>query len=178
MLPNPLHPAVVHFPIVLAAFFPLVVGVIFYLVFRDNARIKLWRVALVYALLMAVSARVAVSTGETQEDVVEEIVDHDVIEGHEERAETLAITSIVTLLVASLGLAAGKPGMIGRTLAVVGAIVLSFQAITVGKTGGELVYVHGAASAYVDSGAMSVDGPERGEGAEDHDDDDDDDDDD
>ncbi len=161
MLPDPLHPAVVHFPIVLAAFFPIVAGAIFWLVFRDRAKTALWRVVLLYAAVMLVSARVAVNTGESQEDVVEEVVDHDFIHDHEESAEALALTAAIAFLAVALGLLGGKAGLVARSLSVVVSVVMVVQALNVGKTGGELVYVHGAAAAYVgDSAAVEPHGPE------------------
>jgi hypothetical protein len=45
---------------------------------------------------------------------------------------------------------AGRPGAIGRLLHVAFSLFLLATAISAGRLGGELVYVHGAASAYVE----------------------------
>jgi uncharacterized membrane protein len=177
MLPDPLHPAVVHFPVVLAFFFPIVLGIVIFFQVKRGVGRKLWLVTLIYALLLGVSARVAVSTGEDQEEVVEEVVSEDAIEDHEERAELFALISLITVLVAAAGLLDGKLGTASRGLTVLASLFLFVQAIRVGKTGGELVYVHGAASAYVEQGsAMGADGDSalREGSVEDEDDDDDD----
>lgn len=172
MLPDPLHPAVVHFPIVLAVFFPVVAGVVTYLSLRKGHSRGMWIGVTVYALVLGGSGRVAISTGEDQEDAVEEIVGEDPVEQHEERAELFGVISLLSIVIAAAGLMGGKPGMAGRVGTLLVSLFLAIQVLWVGKTGGELVYEHGAAGAYVDAGVPGAPGTLPAAEREEHDDDD------
>jgi uncharacterized membrane protein len=148
-LPEPLHPAVVHFPIVLALLFPIfALGAI--RAIRCGARPhRAWLMPLAFAVAVAGSAWVAVRTGEAEEDRVERIVGETVLHQHEESAERFLVLAGVLALVTAVGLAGGTLGSAGRLLSTLGAVGLAFAAVQVGARGGELVYRHGAASAYV-----------------------------
>ena len=74
------------------------------------------------------------------------------IHGHEEAAERFLVLSGVLLLVAAVGLAPRTVGHAARLLAAVGAVGLLAAGVQVGHSGGELVYRHGAASAYANGG--------------------------
>ena len=74
------------------------------------------------------------------------------IHGHEEAAERFLVLSGVLLLVAAVGLAPRTVGHAARLLAAVGAVGLLAAGVQVGHSGGELVYRHGAASAYANDG--------------------------
>jgi hypothetical protein len=60
------------------------------------------------------------------------------------------------LLLAASGLLKGKPGRAARGAATVGALLLLAAGYRVGHTGGNLVYEHGAASAYVATSPAQV----------------------
>ncbi|HEX5633611.1 MAG TPA: DUF2231 domain-containing protein [Gemmatimonadales bacterium] len=155
MLPDPLHPAVVHFPVALAFVAPLLALLGAVLVAKGVKPLHGWSPVVLVTLLLVAGAVVAVETGEDQEERVEAIVPEDALELHEERAELLRNVAVVALLLAGVGLLDGRKGWVGRGLAVVtlvGALVVAWRA---GETGGELVYRHGAASAYVDPGGPS-----------------------
>jgi hypothetical protein len=114
-----------------------------------------WLPVVLVTLLLAAGAIVAVETGEDQEERVESIVPEEALELHEERAELLRNVAVLALLLALVGLLDGRRGWVGRGLAagvLVGAIVVGWMA---GETGGELVYRHGAANAYIDAGGPS-----------------------
>lgn len=149
MLPNPLHPAVVHFPIVLAFLLPLfAIGAL--VAIRKGARpLRAWSLPLAVGAALTLSSWVAVETGEQQDERVERVVPEQPLETHEERAELFLTLSGVLLLVSATGLVRGVVGRAGRITATVGAIALVVAAAQVGHSGGELVYRHGAASAYV-----------------------------
>ena len=98
--------------------------------------------------LLVVSARVAIQTGESQEDAVEEVVTHEVIHEHEEAGESLFLVSTIVLAISALGFAGGRIGNAARPLMLAGAIAIVVAALRVGESGGALVYEHGAASAY------------------------------
>jgi len=149
VLPNPLHPAVVHFPIVLAVLLPLfAIGAL--VAIRKGARpLRAWSLPLAVGAALTLSSWVAVETGEDQDERVERVVAEQPLETHEERAEMFLTLSGVLLLVSATGLLRGVVGRAGRITATVGAVALVVAAAQVGHSGGELVYRHGAASAYV-----------------------------
>lgn len=158
-MPYPLHPAVVHFPIVLAVLLPFVAGVGLYVTLRSGARRALWAPVVAFSLLLAASAWLAVETGGDQEEAVEGVVSESVIHGHEEAAEGLLAGSAVLAVVILSGLAPGVLGKGARYAAVPVALVVLALAFRVGKSGGELVYTHGAAAAYVQGGGTASAGP-------------------
>lgn len=155
MLPDPLHPAVVHFPVALAFVAPLLALLGAVLVAKGVKPLHGWSPVVLVTLLLAAGAFVAVETGEDQEERVEAILPEDALELHEERAELLRNVAVVALLLTGAGLLDGRKGWVGRGLAagaLVGALVVAWMT---GETGGELVYRHGAANAYVDPGGPS-----------------------
>ncbi len=167
MLPHPLHPAVVHFPLVLSVLFPFVAAAALIVSRRPGAGRGAWIGLTVMALLLVGSAWVAIETGQQQEDVVERVVSESLIHGHEEAAEGLLLGSAILTAVVLLGLVRGKVGQGARWLSVLGGLVVLGLAVRVGDLGGKLVYEHGAASVYVasaDSGAIRA--PGRSEGGE------------
>jgi hypothetical protein len=103
------------------------------------------------------STWVAVQTGESQEDVVEKVVADAPLDTHEEAAETFITAAAIMLVVMAGGLAPGRIGKSVRAVATVGTVGLVVGAAWVGHTGGQLVYQHGAASAYARPAAQSGD---------------------
>jgi hypothetical protein len=79
---------------------------------------------------------------------------------------------VVALVVAAAGLLPGPAGGIGRGAAVLVTLAVLAAGVPVGRSGGELVYRHGAANAYVLAGGTG--GTGGGQRWEEHDDDDDD----
>jgi len=146
----PLHPLVVHFPIVLAVLLPISAGVALWAVRKGATPRKAWAVPVAVAAALTLSAWVATQTGQAQEDRVEDVVPRSALHGHEESAERLLVLSGVLLLVAAGGLARGNVGRAARYVAAVGTLGLVAAAVQVGHSGGALVYRHNAASAYED----------------------------
>jgi uncharacterized membrane protein len=162
MIPDPLHPAVVHFPIVLAVLFPLFVGGAFWSMRRGTGARRAWILPTLVAAALAGSAWLSVETGESQGDRVERIVGERAMESHEELAETFLTMAAIVAGVAAAGLAAGFVGRAARALTVVGSLALVGVVIPVGHTGGQLVYRHGAASAYTSAGGSTQAAATRG----------------
>lgn len=159
-LPEPLHPAVIHLPLVLAALAPLVVGALLVVVVRRPALGRLWWAVIAVHALLAVSAWAAAESGEREEERVEKVVAERHIEAHEEAAEVLIGAAFASLLLAAGGLLPGRIGASARFLTLAGALLTAGLAVRVGHSGGELVYRHGAAAAYVDAEADGArDGP-------------------
>lgn len=148
MLPQPLHPAIVHFPIVFAFLLPLVAAGALWTIRRGARATRAWSVPLALSAGLALSSWVAVQTGEAQEDRVEPVVAESAFESHEEAAEVFLAASAVLVLIAAAGLAPGFIGRSARVASTVGAVALLVGAARVGHSGGQLVYQHGAATAY------------------------------
>ena len=66
MLLDPLHPAVVHFPVVLAFLLPLFAAGALWAIRRGAAPRRAWLLPIAGAAALALSAWVAVETGEAQ----------------------------------------------------------------------------------------------------------------
>lgn len=149
----PLHPVVVHFPIVLAVLLPISAAAALWAIRKGTTPRRAWIVPVLMAVALAASALVAVKTGESQDERVEQVVPEQPLETHEEAAETfLTLASGLALLLAA-GLVRGRVGGIARGLGTAGAVALVAVAAYVGHSGGKLVYEYGAASAYTDGGA-------------------------
>ena len=153
MLPNPLHPAIVHFPVVLAFLLPIFAIGSLWVIRKGATARRAWAIPVALSAALALSAFVAVKTGEAQEDRVEDVVPGHAMDTHEDAAELFQTASGILLLVTVAGLAGGVVGRSARLLATAGAVALVFAAASVGHSGGELVYRHGAASAYADAAA-------------------------
>jgi uncharacterized membrane protein len=149
MLPDPLHPIVVHFPIVLVVLLPIFALGALLMIRRGAAPRRAWTIPLALAAALTLSAWVAIQTGEREEDRVERIVGDSAMHTHEEAAERFLVLSGVLVLIAGAGLAGGTIGTSARWIATAGSLGLVLAGIQVGGSGGDLVYRHGAASAYV-----------------------------
>ena len=148
MLPNPLHPAIVHFPLVLAFLLPISAVIAIWTIRRGSRLTRAWLVPLAIAGALSLSSWVSVETGENQDERVEQVVAERPLETHEEAAEQFLTASIVVLLITAAGMIKGRPGGVARYTSLAVALVLVGGAAYVGHTGGQLVYKHGAASAY------------------------------
>jgi uncharacterized membrane protein len=168
----PLHPALVHIPLGLAIVLPLIaLGITVAIARNWLAPRSLVIVVALQALLLG-AGFAALKTGENEEDRVERIVPERALHAHEEAAERFLIGAGMSLAVGIAGLFfLRRP----RTLpwiaaaATVATVAAAALAVKVGKPGGELVYVHGAAAAYAGSAPSAVDTVRTGRG---HDDDD------
>lgn len=151
MLPNPLHPAVVHFPIVLALLLPLVVGGAWFAIRRYGVSpARVWLVAIACSTSLFLATWTSVRTGEAQEDTVEDaIAGEGALHAHEEAAERLFFAAGLLLVLTPLGLLRGRAGRMARGATALASLAAVAVMVPVGKTGGELVYRHGAAQAYV-----------------------------
>jgi uncharacterized membrane protein len=151
----PLHPALVHVPIGIAAILPLIALGLTVALWKGRWPRGVWAVLVSLQLLLVGGGALSLRTGEQEEERVEKVVPEAVIEEHEERAEVFFWTA-AALLLPSLAVLFLKGegarralmlGVTGGTLAVAGLGVWT------GHSGGELVYLHGAAAVYGAGGA-------------------------
>lgn len=153
----PLHPLVVHFPVVLAVLLPISVLVALLVIRKGATPRRVWSVPVAVAGALALSAWAATQTGEAQEDRVERVVARGALHGHEEAAERFLVLSGVLVVVAAAGLARGTVGRAARLVTAAGAAGIVVAGVQVGHSGGVLVYREGAASAYTEATGPSRD---------------------
>lgn len=151
----PLHPLVVHFPVVLAVLLPVAALASLWAIRKGATARRAWTVTVALAAALSLSAYVATQTGEREEDRVEQVVGDSAMHGHEEAGERFLVLSGVLFLVSLAGLLAGVPGQAGRWVTLGGALAVLAVGVQVGHSGGELVYKHGAASAYAEQTVMA-----------------------
>ncbi len=152
MLPDPLHPAVVHFPIVLMFLLPLAALAALWYGRRHPEGRAAWVLTTALAGALTLSAWVAVETGERDEERVERVVSEAPLKTHEEAAERFLLLSAGVLVLAGAGLLRGRIGSAARVATAAGAFGLVGAGAVVGHSGGELVYHHGAVAAYSPAG--------------------------
>jgi hypothetical protein len=142
----PIHPALVHVPVGLAAVLPAVALGLGLAIWKGALPRRTWWVVVGLQALMVGGAFAAMKTGEQEEKRVEERVDERFIEEHEERAEAFAWTAAGTLAL-SAGAALAPAPLLSAVLAAacLGTAADAGLALWTGKAGGELVYLHGAA---------------------------------
>ena len=147
-MPNPLHPAIVHFPIALAVLAPAVAIAALLAIRAGWIPARTWIAVVVLQAMLAGSALVAIETGEDEEEKVEEVVAERRIEAHAEAAERFLYVAIAAALISATGLLRGGLGGTGRAVTVAAGIAVLAAGVAVGHSGGELVYKYGAARAY------------------------------
>lgn len=163
MLPEPMHPALVHFPIVIALLLPLVLAGAWYSIRRGSPPVRAWSSVVAMAALLFLAAWVSVRTGQSQEDRVEEVITSEQpIHDHEESAERFLVLAGLALALSPLGLASGRWGRIGRGTMALAAVAVAIAIYPVGRSGGELVYRHGAAAAWVSAQSSAGQGEDTG----------------
>lgn len=148
LLPNPLHPALVHLPIALTVLVPIFALGSLIALKRGARPLVAWGITTALLAALAGSAWVSLETGEQQEETVESVVPEAAFETHEESAEAFLLLSVAVLGVAGVGLLKNRAGEAARYVAAIGTLALVVAGYRVGHSGGALVYQHGAASAY------------------------------
>lgn len=142
-IPDPLHPAVVHFPIVL-----ILIGTLMSVVavFWRKGYVPAFAAALL--TLGAVGAWVAKETGESDGGLVESTAPavEQLIEAHEnwaERTLTFAVIAAVTAIGAAALFRFPRVARGVGVAAALSAVVSSWAVYETGHRGGALVYQHG-----------------------------------
>lgn len=157
----PLHPMIVHFPIVLACLLPLVAGIIAWGLFRGKYPKRSWWIPVVMQAVIFFSAWVAVQQGEKDEERVENVVAEQVLETHEEAGNAFLTVSgiLLALMVIPLFVGTRFVPIVITALSLV-SLVLVYKA---GHSGAQLVYVHNAAAALQTPGGQGEAGTSAGQ---------------
>lgn len=148
MFDLPLHPIVVHFPIVLGFILPFAGFAFWWAIKKDFLPQRVWVLITALALVYGASALVASELGEKDEDKVEKVVSEKLIEEHEEAAELVPWIAGTLLLVSLAGLR-GKNAQRARLAFAIVSLAATIPLANAGHTGGELVYKYGAANAHL-----------------------------
>lgn len=141
--PSMLHAAIVHMPIAAG-----IIGLVFVIlsaIFHRNNTVRALT-ALIF-LVVAVTAYVAIETGENARELVPNNLSNDVwtpLDAHAENAERVLYAGIFTLTCLVISLIRFDAIRIGALLlAAVGAIATNIFCANTGHLGGVLVYNHG-----------------------------------
>jgi uncharacterized membrane protein len=142
-LPDPLHPAIVHFPIVLILLGTVVAAAA---IFWRKHFVPVWAAALL--AVGAVGAWVAMETGESDGGMVESMAPPAaaLLDAHEDWAERTLTAAAVAAIVAIASVMLFKFPRLARAVAVatfLAAGAASYAVYETGHRGGALVFRHG-----------------------------------
>jgi hypothetical protein len=140
-------------PIALAILIPAFAVLAILLIHKGFLPARSWALVVLGQALLLSSGWLALETGEDQEERVERVVAERHIEAHEEAAERFLVAAGIGLLASTAGLLPARAGALGRVVGALAAFAVLSAGVAVGHSGGELVYKHGAASAYFDARA-------------------------
>ena len=100
-------------------------------------------------LAVVTTGYVSLETGETEEEAVSKVVSKDYIHEHEEAAEIFVGSTVLALVLSIAAFFIRKEIQFPVKLSIaVISLISCYLAYRTGELGGELVYKHGAASAY------------------------------
>jgi uncharacterized membrane protein len=156
MIPDPLHPALVHFPIVLTFLVPVAAAAALVAIRRGARPRRAWLIPIALSVALTLSAWAAVQTGEAQEGRVERLVPGEAVSTHEDAANRFLLLSLLVAGVMLTGLVGTRVGAVARSAGMAAAALLTIAGYQVGRSGGDLVYRHGAASAYAGGASPTV----------------------
>ena len=158
-VPDPLHPAVVHFPIVL-----IFLGTLISILTIFTRRGALPQFTAVILILAAGSAQFAMITGGDQaDDVIQRMPDaRPLIRDHAEWGENMRNVAVIAAIVALVALAFYRVRGFRRVLALITAIAgvaACYCAVQAAQRGGAMVYHHGVGVQIKPIGASPSPGP-------------------
>ncbi len=149
----PLHPLMVHFPVVLATFLPLLaIWVYWRSRTRPESRRRLWGVLVGFQGLIALTAFLAAQSGENDEEAIEEQVSEASLETHEEQGKRFALATVGATVVGLGGFVPGPVGMVAQVVTLAASVGQLGMIIPLGHSGATLVYAQGANTALAAAG--------------------------
>ncbi len=148
-----LHPSVVHLPIALSVLMPLIAVGVVVSWRRGWFQRRVWALVVALQTMLVASGFAALQTGEIDEERVERVVDEAAIEAHEEAAELFVWTSaaVLFLMIGALAVRKEHAALAVAVAATAGTLGVLGVGYWTGKKGGELVYEHGAANAFIEA---------------------------
>jgi uncharacterized membrane protein len=155
MFDGPLHPMVVHFPIVLAFLAPFAGVAAFWAIRRRHVGAGAWLGVVLLQVALVVSTFAAVRAGERDEERVESVVGERQLERHEEWGERFLWASGLALLLSGTGLV-WRSSDAPKTLSILASAGVVAVAIWTGHSGGELVYRYNAGAAHASAWPSST----------------------
>ena len=158
MIPDPLHPAIVHFPIVL-----LLLGAPLAVVSLFLQKFHLPVLTAAVLALGGAGALVATWTGEEAAELAGELSGsgEKALDAHEEWGERARNAGLVAALLAVISAALGRKPVAGRALgaaAAIAALGAAFSVAQAGHYGGAVVYKYGV-GVNTAAGASAGDAP-------------------
>ncbi len=143
----PLHPLIVHFPLVIAFLMPLTIIYAVFIADKRNRNSKIWLGILITAVALSASSFLSMELGEGNEEIVEKVVSEHQIEEHEESAEIFTYSTVASVLLAGM-VFFGKFGNIPKFGLILTSFFTLMMAFPTGHSGAELVYKYNAGAAY------------------------------
>jgi uncharacterized membrane protein len=142
-LPNPLHPAIVHLPIVLTF-----LGTLFALVSIITRRLWLPLYTAIVLVLAAAGAQFAVATGDAQGPLIEKLSteQQQLVKEHSNWGENGRTALIVAAVLSLIALGLHRFGRSRRVVAILTALaglVACFFVLRAAQLGAHLVFQHG-----------------------------------
>jgi uncharacterized membrane protein len=158
MLPSPLHPAIVHFPIVFMILLPIAALGAMWAIRRGTPPRRAWALPQLIATALVLSAWVSVQTGEADEERAEEVAGEAILHAHEEAAEQFLLLGGGVMVLMAAGFLRSGAGRAGRAAASMAALALTIAGYQVGHSGGRVVYGHGTSPGISTISTHSSDG--------------------
>lgn len=154
----PFHPVIVHFPIALTFILPVLMLVFAFMIKSNKMSHQTWLIIIGLQIATTVTGYISLESGEDQEHLVSKVVDKKIIHEHEEAAEIFVGSTVIALVVsvAAFFLRNEIQFFVHLFITLI-SLVSCYLAYNAGGSGGELVYRHGAASAYVKGSSSSED---------------------
>ncbi len=148
----PVHPLIVHIPLVITFILPILIIVFALMIHKNKMSANSWLIVIGLQLTVVAMGYISLETGETEEHNVKKVVSKKLIHAHEEAAEVFVGVSVLALVL-SIGSLFLKKEIAFPVKLVISLITLlaGYLAFQTGELGGELVYKHGAANAYVNA---------------------------
>lgn len=153
----PLHPSIVHFPIVLTFIMPVLIIYMAWMIKSNRVAKEAWFLIVGLQVLVTATGYISLETGESEEHAVEKVLDKRYIHKHEEAAEVFVGTTVLALVISIAAIFILKKFQIHlHAVVCVITLVSGLTAYRAGQLGGELVYKHGAATAYRIEGSSGL----------------------